>query len=53
MRKTIEGTTYNTATVARLATAQWTEDDGTVRYGTPYQPRSGASSSWRWNAPSR
>jgi hypothetical protein len=41
MRKTIEGTTYNTATSARLATAQWTEDDGRVCYGTLYQPRSG------------
>jgi hypothetical protein len=41
MRKTIEGTTYNTATSARLATAQWTEDNGRVRYGTLYQPRSG------------
>jgi hypothetical protein len=41
MRKTIEDTTYNTATSARLATAQWTEDDGRVSYGTLYQPRSG------------
>ena len=41
MRRTINGTSYNTSTSARLATAQWTEDDGTVCYGTLYQPRSG------------
>jgi hypothetical protein len=41
MRRTINGTTYNTATSARLAFAQWTEDDGTMCYGTLYQPRSG------------
>jgi hypothetical protein len=41
MRRTINGTSYNTSTSARLATAQWAEDDGTVCYGTLYQPRSG------------
>jgi hypothetical protein len=41
MRRTINGTSYNTSTSARLATAQWTEDDGRVCYGTLYQPRSG------------
>jgi hypothetical protein len=41
MRRTINGTSYNTSTSARLAIAQWTEDDGTVVYGTLYQRRSG------------